>query len=84
MTKENSMVMLIIYLAGVVAAYILSIGCAIKNRKELRFSDIMFAFVHAGFSWLYFVIGLCIEYGDVVVYKQKPKNNVRLKGQRCW
>lgn len=44
---------------------------ALKRDKEIRLSDLIYSiFISLG-SWLSFIIGLTILYGDVVIYKSK-------------
>ena len=46
---------------------------ALKRDNEISLSDLIFSILISLGSWLSFIIGLTVFYGDVVIYK--PKNN---------
>lgn len=62
---------IIVYSLGYIFTFIMTWRYALKRDKEIRLSDLIYSiFISLG-SWLSFIIGLTILYGDVVIYKSK-------------
>lgn len=64
------MILLIIYICGYIANFILCIRYAINKNNYVTLGNAMFAIFISLFSWLSFVIGLCVLYGDKIDYNK--------------
>lgn len=64
---------IIVYLLGYIFTFIMTWRYALKRDNEISLSDLIFSILISLGSWLSFIIGLTVFYGDVVIYK--PKNN---------
>lgn len=75
MTKEDSLVILFVYLIGVIASYVIGIIYTIKKYKVLRLNDVVGTLGISALSWVSLFIEIYMFYGDIIVYKQKPKDS---------
>lgn len=64
---------IIVYSLGYIFTFIMNWRYGLKRGEEIHLSDLIYSILISLGSWLSFIIGLTVLYGDVVIYK--PKNN---------
>lgn len=73
------MTVLIIYLCGIIPAFIMDIRSIYKYAHKITLGDLFLSlFLSIIGSWLTFVIIFFMEYGDTVIFKKKEKPKYRI------
>ena len=73
------MTVLIIYLCGIIPAFIMSIHDIYRYAHKITLGDLFLSiFLTIIGSWFTFAIVFFIEYGDTVIFEKKEKPKYRI------
>lgn len=73
------MAILIIYLCGIIPAFIINIFSIYKCAHKITLGDLFISlFLSIIGSWLTFTINFFMEYGDTIIFEKKEKPKYRI------